>query len=178
MAWNFDTAHSQVEFSVKHMMFSTAKGQFTKFDGSVELNEQNPAASSVNVTIDVASINTNDERRDGHLKSPDFFDVATYPTITFKSTKVETQGENHYKVTGDMTVRDVTRPVVLDVNLLGKFKDMHGAESYAFSITTAFSRKEFGLTWNVALETGGVMVSDQVNINIETQVKAAAPVSA
>jgi polyisoprenoid-binding protein YceI len=178
MTWTFDKSHTQIEFSVKHMMFSTTRGSFKNFDGTMEFDEQNPAASTVNVTIDVASVDTRDEKRDGHLKSPDFFDVAQYPTMTFKSTSVAVVGENHYTVTGDLTLHGVTQTVPLDVQVQGKYKTMRGTDAYAFAITTTINRKDFGLIWNVALESGGVLVSDEVKISIDAEVLAVAPVSA
>jgi polyisoprenoid-binding protein YceI len=174
MAWDFDTAHSSIEFTAKHMMVTNVKGHFASFKGDAHIDEQNPANSKVDVTIDVASITTGNEGRDNHLRSPDFFDVAKFPTATFHSTSVEAVGQDRLRVTGDLTIRDVTKPVTLDVSVEGKVKNPYGKELYAISATTSFSRKEFGLEWNVALESGGWLVSDKVNIAIEVQVIAPA----
>ncbi len=169
MAWEIDAAHSWIEFSVKHMMVTTVKGRFTKYSGVVELDEQNPSASTVDVTIDVNSVYSGDEKRDGHLRSADFFDAETYPTITYKSTKVEEIGDDRFRITGDLTMHGVTKEVVFDANLEGRAKNPWGKNVAAFSISTSVNRKDFGLNWNVALETGGVLVSEKVNISIEAQ---------
>jgi polyisoprenoid-binding protein YceI len=178
MKYEFDTSHTQIEFAVKHMMFTTVKGHFTKFTGELDLDEQNPGASSVNVTIDAASLTSNDERRDGHLRSPDFLDVEQFPTITFASTKVEVAGDNRFKVTGDLTIHGVTRELTLAVVQEGKYKGMQGEERYAFTITTALNRKDHGLNWNVALEAGGWLVGEEIKITIDAEVKAAASATA
>lgn len=172
MAWEIDNSHSSIEFSVKHMMVTNVKGHFNTFNGTVNIDEANPANSSVEVTIDVASITTGNEGRDGHLHSADFFEVAKYPTATYKSTSVEQVGDDKLKVNGELTVHGVTKSLPLDVTVEGKFKDMQGKDRYGISASTSFSRKEFGLEWNVALESGGWLVSDKVNIAIEAQVVA------
>ena len=172
MAWEIDTAHSMIEFTVKHMMVTNVRGRFTNFSGDAHLDEEHPEQSRVDVTIDVGSLTTGAEARDQHLRSADFFDVAQYPTATFHSTKVERRGEDHLKVTGDLTIRGTTKPVTLDVTIEGKFKDMQGKDRYGFSATTSFSRKEFGLEWNVALESGGWLVGDKITITIDAQVIA------
>ncbi len=178
MSWEFDPAHTLVEFSVKHMMVTTVKGRFKKFSSKLELDEQHPEASSVEFSIDAASIDTGDEGRDAHLRSPDFFDVQTYPAITFTSTNIEPHSGDHYHVTGDLTMHGVTRPITVDVTQEGKFTDLQGHPRYALTISATLNRKDFGLNWNVALEAGGVLVSDKVNITIEAQVKEATPVTA
>jgi polyisoprenoid-binding protein YceI len=166
--WTIDPAHSLVEFSVRHMMISTVKGRFTGIQGTIVDVAENPSLSSVEVEIDPASISTADDKRDGHLRSPDFFDVETYPKITFKSTSVQgTRAE--FKVTGDLTVRDQTRPVTLDVTFNGTGTNPYGKNIASFSATTRLNRKDFGLSWNVALETGGVLVSDHFKLEIEIQ---------
>ncbi len=175
MAWELDTAHSLIEFSVKHMMISTVKGRFKTFSGTLDLDEHNPQASRVDVTIDTASIDTGDANRDGHVRSADFFDVERYPTATFKSTRVEPLGDDRYRVYGDFTLRNITRPVTLDVTVEAVITDLYGKRRAGFSATTSFNRKDFDLNWNVALETGGVLVSDKVTINIEAQAVQAAP---
>lgn len=169
MAWELDAAHSLIEFSVKHMMVTTVKGRFNKHSGVLELDEQNPSASKVDVTIDVNSVYTGDEKRDGHLRSADFFDAEKYPTITYKSTKVEELSSERFRITGDLTMHGVTKEVVFDANLEGRAKNPWGKNIAAFSISTSVNRKDFDLNWNVALETGGVLVSEKVNINIEAE---------
>lgn len=170
MAWEIDNAHSLIEFSTKHMMVTTVKGRFTKFSGAIDLDEPNHANSHVDVTIDTNSISTGDENRDGHLKSADFLDAAGYPTITFKSTNVDLRDEDHAKVTGDLTVHGVTKPVVLDVTREGVTKNMRGENLIGYSVRTTINREDFGLTWNVALEAGGWLVGKNININIEAEV--------
>jgi polyisoprenoid-binding protein YceI len=177
MKWNIDSAHSLAEFSVKHMMVTTVKGRFDKVSGEVEFDEANPERSEVDVTIDTASITTRDEKRDAHLKSADFFEVEKYPTITFKSTKVEKTGNNEFRVTGDLTLHGVTKQVVLETEYAGQGKNPWGMTVAGFSAKTSVNRKDFGLNWNVALETGGMLVSEKVNINIEAEL-VAAPVTA
>lgn len=170
MAWEIDTYHSTVGFAVKHMMVSTVRGSFKKFEGKIHLDEQNPAASLVDITVDVASIDTGDERRDGHLKSPDFFDAGTYPALTFKSTKVEKLSDEKFRVTGNLTIRGVTREVPLGVELTGESRDPQGQRRAGFEVTGSLNRKDFGLNWNVALEAGGWMVSDTVKLVIDAEV--------
>jgi polyisoprenoid-binding protein YceI len=178
MAWELDAAHSVIEFSAKHMMVTTVKGRFKKFSANLDLDEQNPEKASFSVEIDAASIDTNEERRDGHLRSPDFFDVANFPTITYKSKKVEKQGDDRAHIIGDLTIRGVTREVPLDVTFEGEVKDMQGKRRAAFSAHTSINRKDFGLNWNVPLESGGWLVSDKIQINIELEVVEAAAVTA
>lgn len=169
-AYKIDTAHSKIGFSVRHMMFAKVRGAFTKWSGDLTLDANAIANSSVNVTIDSSSIDTGEAQRDGHLKSPDFFDVAKFPQMTFKSKKVEAAGSKRYKVTGDLTVRDVTRPVVLEVEELGAGKDPWGNERIAFNAKTSIERSDYGLKWNQALETGGVLVGEKVEIEIDVEV--------
>lgn len=179
MSWTIDTAHSVVEFSVKHLVVATAKGRFTKVSGQAEFDEANPANSWIEATIDASSINTGDEKRDGHLVSPDFFEVEKYPTITFKSKKVEKDGGD-YKITGDLTMHGVTKEVTLQTEYSGQTKNPFSGNIHAgFSAHTSINRKDFDLNWNVALEAGGVMVSEKVNINLEVElIKVPAPVEA
>jgi polyisoprenoid-binding protein YceI len=168
--WKFDTAHSTVGFWVRHLMVTKVHGAFTKWSGTLELDDQDPVRSHLEVQIDAASIDTKEPQRDGHLRSPDFFDVEKYPNITFKSTGVERAGEGHYHVTGDLTIRGVTHPVKLDVEDGGRAKHpMAGDHRAGFSAHGSIKRSEFGLTWNAALEAGGVAVSDKVEINLEVQ---------
>ncbi len=169
MSWNIDTSHTQINFSVRHMMLSTVRGRFEKFSGSVDLNETTPSLSTVNVQIDTASIFTNEEKRDGHLRSADFLDSEKYPFMTFKSTRVVQQDATHAQVYGDLTIRGVSKEVKLEVEFLGKQKAPWGVTVAGFSGKTAISRKEWGLTWNMALETGGVLVGDEIKIDIELE---------
>lgn len=169
MTWNIDTSHSEVTFAVRHMMISTVRGKFNTFGGTIDFNESDPTLSTIAVSIDVASVDTRDEKRDGHLKSGDFFDAEKYPTLTFTSTKVEKLSDKRARVTGDLTIKDVTRSVVLDVDYAGQARSPWGTTSAGFSASTKINRKDFGLTWNVALETGGVLVGDDVSIAIEAE---------
>ncbi len=164
--FTIDAAHSSVEFAVRHMMISTVKGRFGDVSGTVEIPER--GQPKVAVTINVASIDTRNEQRDTHLRSADFFEVEKYPVMTFTSTKAERAGGG-WKLTGDLTIKSVTRPVTLDVTEEGAGVDPWGNEKVAFSATTKFNRADFGLTWNAALETGGVLVSDEVKISIDAQ---------
>jgi polyisoprenoid-binding protein YceI len=168
-AWSIDPSHTLVEFGVRHMMFTTVKGRFSGIQGTIVFDEANPAQSSVEAEIDATSIDTRSEQRDAHLRSADFFDVEKYPTITFKSAKVEPVGNEEARVTGDLTIRDVTRPVTLDVTLNGFGKNPFGQEVAGFTAETTINRKDFGLNWNVALETGGVLVGDTIKIVLEIQ---------
>jgi polyisoprenoid-binding protein YceI len=168
--WNIDSAHTTAQFAVRHMMVTKVKGVFDKVSGTVELDEKDPAKSSVDVKIDAATVNTREPKRDGHLKSPDFFDVAKFPNLTFKSTKVTKVGKDHYKVVGDLTIRDVTKQVTLDVEGPTKpVKNMMGGESSGVSATTKINRKDFGLNWNKTLEAGGVLVGEEVEIAIDAE---------
>ncbi len=174
MAWNIDTSHTRALFAVRHMMISTVRGQFDKVTGTVNFNQENPELSTVEVSIDAASFDTKDAQRDGHLRSPDFLDVEKYPAITFKSTKVEKTGDNTGLITGDLTIRDVTRSVVLNTEFNGVAKAPWGSTSAGFTATTKINRKDFGLVWNVALETGGVLVGEDVSITLEVEIVQAA----
>lgn len=170
MTWNIDSSHTRANFSVRHMMISNVNGQFDDITGTVDFNEADPAQSSLNVKIGVASINTRDEKRDGHLKSPDFFDVANHPYLTFESTKVEKTSENTGRVTGNLTIRGISKPVVLEVEYNGQAKSPWGTTSAGFAATAKINRKDWGLNWNVALETGGWLVGDEVKITIEAEI--------
>jgi len=169
MAWHIDPAHSEIQFSVRHMMISTVRGRFNKFSGTINADEQNPTAAQVDVQIEAASINTGDEKRDAHLRSPDFLDVEQYPYITFKGTKLERQDETNFRLQGDLTIHGVTRPVVLNVEYAGQAKSPWGTVSAGFSAQTKINRKNWGLNWNVALETGGWLVSDEIKVAIEIE---------
>ena len=178
MAWNIDAVHSQATFSVKHMMISTVRGQFNVLSGKLELHEAHPENSWVEAEVDVASINTRDAKRDGHLVSADFFDAAQFPKITFKSTKVEPVGNNEYRVTGDLTIHGVTKQETFHAEYSGQLKDLYGMQRAGFSVKGTINRKDFGLNWNVALESGGVLVGDKVNIEIDLAAVQQAPVDA
>jgi len=167
--WQIDPAHTNVEFTVRHMMISNVKGQFQKTTGTITINGNDPASATIDATIDASSVDTRVERRDTHLKSPDFLDVAKYPTITFKSTKVEAAGPGKFKVTGDLTLHGVTKPVVLDVESSGAPVKVMGGLHAGASARTKINRSDFGLTWNKALETGGVVVGDEVAISIDVE---------
>ncbi len=168
--WNIDSTHSGIHFSVRHMVVAKVRGSFKAFSGAVQYDPKNPASASVTARIETASIDTGVEQRDGHLKSADFFDVAKFPAITFQSTKVEPAAGNTFRVTGEFTIRDITRPVVLEVEQLGAAaKDPWGQQRLAFEAKTSLDRREFGLTWNQALEAGGVLVGDKIEVSLEVQ---------
>lgn len=167
--WKFDPSHSNVGFSVRHLMVAKVRGHFSSWNGTLEVDEENPAASHVEVSIDAGSIDTKEADRDKHLKSADFLNADEFPHITFKSTKVERKGKTDLLVTGDLTIRGTTRPVTLDVEYAGRAKDPWGGERAGFSATTSINRKDFGLEWNVALETGGFLVGDKVDIVLEIE---------
>lgn len=178
MAYTIDTNHSLIEFSAKHMMVTTVKGRFKQFSGEVDIDETNPIHSKVEVTIDAASIDTGAEPRDNHLRGADFFDVEKYPTITFISKRVEPLGDERFRVTGDLTLHGVTREIPLEITREGVTKTMQGKQLHAFSTAFTVNRKDFGLEWNVALESGGWLVSDQIKISLEAQVVETAAVAA
>lgn len=169
MAWIIDASHSQVGFSVRHMMLAKTRGRFESFSGTVELDEQNPTLAKVNVEIDVDSLNTRDPQRDGHLKSPDFFDVANFPKATFVSTRVVQIDDAHAKLYGDLTIRGATHEVELDVEYVGKAKSPWGTTNVGFTAETVIDREKWGLTWNQTLETGGVLVGKEVTISIDVE---------
>jgi polyisoprenoid-binding protein YceI len=169
MAYNIDTAHSQIQFSVRHMMISKARGSFEKFSGAVNLDELAPANTTVDITIEAASINTREAQRDGHLRSADFLNAEVFPTLTFKSTRVEVTGPENARLHGDLTIRDVTRAVVMEVVYNGSAKSPWGTTSFGFNAHTVINRKDWNLTWNAGLETGGVLVGDEVTIDIELE---------
>jgi polyisoprenoid-binding protein YceI len=164
--WAIDSVHSNVEFSVKHMMISTVKGQFSELEGAINFDQNDPGSSYVEASIDTASITTFNEQRDQHLRTNDFFNAEEHRTITFKSNQVETVNENRFEVHGDLTIRDVTKPVVLDTEYEGHIVDAFGQNRVSFTATTEISRSEFGVNWNAALETGGVVVGDKVKITL------------
>lgn len=168
--WNLDPVHSVAEFKVKHMMISNVKGQFRGISGVLTLDESDVANSRVEAGIDAASINTGDAQRDAHLKSADFFDVQNFPTLGFKSTGVKRTGDDELAVTGDLTIHGVTRQVVFSVEgptVAGK--DPWGNTRVGLSAVARINRKDFGLTWNAALETGGILVGDDITITLDVQ---------
>jgi polyisoprenoid-binding protein YceI len=169
MAWQIDQAHSEIQFSAKHLMISTVRGRFNSYTGTIEADEQNPTAATVNVQIDASSLVTGDEKRDGHLRSPDFLDAEQFPYITFKSTRIEQVDATHGKLIGDLTIRDITKEVVLNFEYAGQAKTPWGTTSAGFNATTKINRKDWNLNWNVALETGGWLVGDQITISIELE---------
>ena len=169
MSWKIDPAHAEITFTVRHMMIANVRGRFENFNGDVDFNMDDPVNSSIEVTIEAASINTREGQRDGHLKSADFLDTERFPVITFASSRVEKVDDSHGRIYGNLTIRDVTRPVVLDTVLNGIVKSPWGNTSAGFSASTKINRKDWGLNWNVALETGGWLVGEDININIELE---------
>jgi polyisoprenoid-binding protein YceI len=167
--WQVDGAHSAVNLTVRHMVITKVRGHFTKWNAKLQLDTAEPTRSSVEVDIEAASIETGVADRDTHLRSPDFLDAAKYPTLRYRSRRVEAASKDRLRVIGDLTIRDVTREVVLDVEYGGQGKDPWGNTRVGFTATTSLNRKDFGLTWNQALETGGVLVADRVDIEIELQ---------
>ncbi|CAI7976834.1 YceI family protein [Frankia sp. Hr75.2] len=166
--WTLDPAHTRIGFAARHAMVTTVRGQFTSVQGTLELDGANPTASTASVTIDTASFDTGVADRDGHVKSPDLLDVAQFPTITFVSTGAKLgKDEDSYVLAGDLTIRGVTRPVELAITFEGSSKDPFGNVRAGFTGTTSISRKDFGLTYNAVLETGGVLISDKVKIELD-----------
>jgi polyisoprenoid-binding protein YceI len=168
--YNVDTSHSEIGFSVRHMMFAKVRGQFKTWKANLAYDPANPAKSRVVVEIDTGSVDTREEKRDGHLRSGDFFDSERFPKMTFASKHIEAASAGRYKVTGDLTIRDATHEVTLDVEQTGSGKDPWGNDRLGFTARASISREKWGLKWNQALETGGVLVSDKVEIEVEAQV--------
>jgi polyisoprenoid-binding protein YceI len=166
--YQIDKTHSEATFQVRHLL-TKVRGSFSDFAGSVEFNEADPAQSSVTLTIQATSIDTNTPDRDAHLRSADFFGVDQYPTLTFVSAAITPRGGNEFDVLGDLTIHGVTRRITLPVSLLGKAKDPWGGERLAFEGEVTINRKDYGLTWNTALETGGLLVGDDVKISVSVQ---------
>lgn len=175
MAWALDSSHSTVKFHARHLMVSNVHGSFEKVSGSIDFNEVEPEKTVVDVKIEAASINTKDEKRDGHLKSPDFLDVANHTIIEFKSKRVERTGDNTAKLHGDLTIKGVSKPVTLDVEFLGKAKSPWGVWSAGFVATGKINREDWGLNWNVALETGGWLVGKDIKIEIDAEIMDVLP---
>jgi polyisoprenoid-binding protein YceI len=173
--WELDPSHSAAQFSVTHMMVTTVRGQFSNVKGTVEIDDANSANVKVDATIDATTVDTREAKRDQHLKSADFFDVAKYPAITFKSKSSQKVGDGAYKVTGDLMIHGVTKEVVLDVTGAREVKDPWGHTRMGGVATTKVNRKDFGLNWNKTLETGGVLVSDDVLITIDLELTKKVP---
>jgi len=172
--WSLDRAHTNVGFDVQHMMLTTVHGSFAKFDGTVNFDPAKPEALAIDATIDASSVDTRNDRRDDHLRSADFFDVTKYPNLTFTSKKTDVLGPGHFKVTGDLTIHGVTKEVALDVKGLDKqVKDPRGNPRMAATATTTINREDYGLMWNRALESGGVLVSKDVQIVLDVELQAA-----
>ena len=167
--WTLDPAHSSIEFSAKHMMISTVSGRMGAVNGEIVADESNPANSSDELTVDIAGLTTNESKRDAHLRSADFFDAENHPEATFKSTRVELLSEDKFRVTGDLTIRGTTKSITLDVEREGEGIDPWGNVKAAFAASTTLNRKDFGLNWNVALEAGGVLVSEKIKLEITVQ---------
>jgi len=167
--WHFDKPHSSAGFTVRHMVIAKVNGEFKDFEGTINFDGKDVESGSVDVTIQVASIDTENEKRDNHLRSADFFDVEKYPLMTFKSKKIEKDEDSNYKMTGDLTIRDVTKEVTLEVEFNGTIVDPWGATRAGFSAAGEIDRQDFGVKWNKPLESGGFLVSDLVNIKIEAE---------
>jgi polyisoprenoid-binding protein YceI len=168
MAWNIDKSHTDLGFAVKHMMISTVRGKFTAFDADISLDPANLEAAKVTAHVETASINTNEEKRDGHLRSADFLDAEKYPTMTFTSTHVKRSGDD-LEITGNLKIKDQEHPITLKGEATGPGKDPWGNTRVGFSLSGDIDREQWGLTWNQALETGGVLVSKKVKIVLDTQ---------
>ena len=170
MSWTIDNAHSQIQFAVRHMMISNVHGGFEKFSGTIDFDEKNPVCSLLSVQIEGASLNAKEPKRDEHLRSADFFNVAQYPHMTYMGKTMQQADATHGRIIGDLTIRDVTREVVLDVEYAGQAKSPWGTVSAGFNAQTKINRKDFDLNWNKALETGGVLVGDEIKIDIDLEV--------
>lgn len=172
--WNIDLGHSAINFQVKHMMVSKVKGVFDGYSADIEAADlADLTTANITITIDAASINTRSEDRDNHLKAGDFFDTDSYPNITFKSTSITKKSADEYALTGDLTIKDVTKSVTFDTEFNGKGTNPWGQEVYGFEAETTINREDFGLTWNAALETGGVLVGKDIKISVELEVNPA-----
>ncbi|MFF3261624.1 YceI family protein [Streptomyces sp. NPDC002932] len=173
--YTIDPSHSSIGFTVRHAMVTNVRGSFGEHEGSLKLDGSNPAGSAVSIDVRIASVDTGIADRDGHLVSGDFFDAEKFPLMTFRSTSAEQLGGDKYRVTGDLTIKDVTRPLAIDLEFNGSATDVYGNERVGFEGGTEILRSDWGLTWNAALETGGVMVSDKVKLNFDiSAIKAAA----
>lgn len=168
-SFDIDLTHSEIGFTVRHMMFAKVRGQFKSWSSSIGFDGQDPTKATIEVQVDTASIDTREDKRDGHLRSADFFDTEKFPKMIFKSKRIERAGDSDYKVVGDLTIRDVTREITLDVEQTGSGKDPWGNQRLGFSAKAAIQRSDWGLKWNQALEAGGVLVSEKVDIHVEVQ---------
>ena len=173
--WDIDPAHTDVLFSAKHMMVTTVRGKFQEVTGTVTLDEDDPTTATGGFSVNVASLNTGVEPRDAHLRSADFFDAEQYPTATFVATAIRHKGANGYAVTGDLTIRGTTRPTTFDVELLGFYTGMNGARRVGLHATARIAREDFGLNWNVALESGGWLVGKEVKLELDLALELVAP---
>ncbi|MGG3562460.1 YceI family protein [Neobacillus rhizosphaerae] len=167
--WALDTAHSSVDFSVRHMMIANVKGSFNNFNATIEADPTDLTNATIEFSIETGSVDTRNQDRDGHLVSADFFDVENHPTMNFRATKIEKTDDGEYNVTGDLTLRGVTKPETFAVSFEGQGKDPWGNEKVGFSASGSINRSDYGLVWNAALETGGVLVGDKVKINLQIQ---------
>lgn len=172
--WNIDPSHSGVHFTVRHMVVSKVRGSFTRWQGTIQFDEKNPEAGKVSVQIEAPSIDTREEKRDAHLRSPDFFDTEKYPTLGFESTRVEKVDGQSFRIIGDLTIRGITKQVTLDAEYLGGGKDPWGNERIGFEARTTINRKDFGLAWNQVLEAGGVLIGEKIEIALDVQALRAA----
>ena len=169
VTYSIDTAHSEITFKIKHLMITNVNGRFTKFEGKMITSKDDFSDAEIDFEADIDSINTNNEQRDGHLRTGDFFDAAQYPKLTFKSTSFEKQGGEIYKLNGDLTIHGVTKPITLSAEFGGASNDFYGNAKIGFEITGSLKRKDYGLEWNAALETGGVALSDEVKLMLDIQ---------
>lgn len=167
--YSIDPMHSEVSFKVKHLMISTVTGDFKKFNASMQAANEDLSDAKISFEADIDSINTNNEQRDGHLKSPDFFDAANHPKLSFESTSFTKKDGSNYVLEGNLTLRGNTKPIKMDVEYFGKMTDFYGNEKHGFEINGKISRKEFGLEWSAVTEAGGVVVSDEVKLHVNAQ---------
>lgn len=171
--WKIDTAHSEIKFKVKHLVVSTVTGQFNVFNGTVESDKSDFSDAKISFEADVNSVDTKNEQRDGHLKSPDFFDAANYPKLTFVSKSVKKKSDDEYQVVGDMTIRGTTKEITLNVTYNGTVKGFGGVDVAGFEITGKLNRFDFGLQWNALTEVGGIVVADEVKLDISAELQKA-----
>lgn len=171
--YKLDVAHSSLSFQAKHMMISKVKGSFDAFDAELNFDPEDLTTAAIKFTIDVASVNSRNDDRDNHLRSADFFDAESFPTMSFVATDIKRTDDDEYKLTGDFTIKDVTRPVTFEVEYGGKGTNPWGVEVVAFEGEAKINRKEFGLTWNAALETGGVLVGEDIKLKVEIEANPA-----
>jgi polyisoprenoid-binding protein YceI len=169
MTWQIDTSHSHIGFSVKHMMIATVRGEFKAYTGTLALDTDDLTQSVFTGEIDIASIDTREPKRDEHLRSADFFDAEAHPTMTFQSTRIERVDGNDYRIVGDLTIKGITKEVVLEAEFAGIHKDPWGNTRTGFTASATLDRKDFGLSWNAALETGGVLVGEKVKLSLDIE---------